>query len=314
MRRVLAHQLRYRPVRRKLTGIPYHYFIGIYAYLDGYGAAVVLVHHGIEHGFPQSRIRHRPGFDAAQPFVADQRLQVFRLHHLDRPVHLRKKIAVHFVMVAQIGVGFKKTDLHIRTGDEFFRIGMKKQGCSPLEVCSIEQMQLVEQRSIRFVEDFRVQTLALQSLFPKIPKRSSIEIAYRQIGNGNPVPVPTEFPQKKPVERGTFQFLASTAAPKMIFTLVADRAGIRLDHDFNGLLPILFPQVHLYHNPQHIAHLVRNIQKQLPGILYPDHLTLVVPSDYQHAALGIREAANPLQVVIPPRLLPLDVLVFFHHL
>jgi len=27
-----------------------------------------------------------------------------------------------FVMVAQIDVGFKKTDLHIRTGDEFFRL------------------------------------------------------------------------------------------------------------------------------------------------------------------------------------------------
>ena len=69
-------------------------------------------------------------------------------------------------------------------------------------------------------------------------------------------------------------------------------------------------QIHSHHDAQHIAHLVGQILQQLfcVGNAHP----LVVPANYQHAAIGIREATDSAQVFIPPGLLPFGVLVFVH--
>lgn len=50
----------------------------------------------------------------------------------------------------------------------------------------------------------------------------------------------------------------------------------------------------------------------LPSIRDADDRALVVAPDHQHAALGIGEAAEPLHVLVPPGLLPFDVLMLLH--
>jgi AAA domain len=47
-------------------------------------------------------------------------------------------------------------------------------------------------------------------------------------------------------------------------------------------------------------------------IFLTDHRPFVIATDHQHATVRVCEAANPLQILVPPGFLPFDVLMFVH--
>src|SRR5262249_35426051 len=106
--------------------------------------------------------------------------------------------------------------------------------------------------------------------------------------------------QQKTVKRRTLKLLLGAAAAVVILALVAYRRRVRLYHNLYRFLASLLNQVHVYHDAQDVAHLVRDLPEELGGIFDPHGLTLVIASNHQHTALGIGKAAEPPQVLVSP--------------
>ena len=206
----------------------------------------------------------------------------------------------------------EQTNLDSGTACELLWVWMKKQSSRPLEIGAFGQMQLFNQHGIAFGQGVNTQTAALGSQLAKILNGQRVQICLGHIRHWHTVPVPPQLAEQKPVQRSATQLLLGASAAQMVFTPVADRAGIGVHHDFQPVQPSLRMQVDCHHNAQNVAHFVRNIDQQFGGPLHAHHFALVVFSDHQGAPFGIGKATNPLQVLVPPGLLPFDVLVFFH--
>lgn len=137
---VLLQQALHRPTRRELTGVPDHQAVGVDADLDGYPAAVVLVHDGVQKGLPQSRLGYRVGLQALQALVGDTRLEVLGLQHHDGLAGLGQEVAPHLVLEAQVHVVLEEADLDQGPGDKAFGVGVKQQDGGPLEVAALQQV------------------------------------------------------------------------------------------------------------------------------------------------------------------------------
>ena len=89
---------------------------------------------------------------------------------------------------------------------------------------------------------------------------------------------------------------------------------IRIAGNFNlNIIKITLLQlININDDTQNILHLIRNILHQSLRISNSTHLSIVAYSNIHLTTLCICETANPLQILIPPRLLILYVLVFFH--
>jgi hypothetical protein len=68
--------------------------------------------------------------------------------------------------------------------------------------------------------------------------------------------------------------------------------------------------MHSHQNTQQVPHFIRDALQQLLAVGYAYYLALVILATNQGAVLGIGEATEPLEVLIPPRLLPCNVLIF----
>jgi len=86
----------------------------------------------------------------------------------------------------------------------------------------------------------------------------------------------------------------------VVFTLVADGAGIRPDPNFDQLLARFLDEADVGHDAQHVTDLVGQIFQQFAGIAHAYGFTPVVATDDQFASLRIREAADPAEVVVTP--------------
>ncbi len=153
---------------------------------------------------------------------------------------------------------------------------------------------------------------AFDRLGSEQPECGRAAILGAQSRHRNAVPAPAVALQKKLVERRTLQLLLGAAAADVVFAPVADRAGIGLDYDFEQVLAFLVAQIDRHHHSEDIAHLVGNVLQQLRRVGHPNDLAPVVLADHERATLGIGEAADPFQVLVPPGGLPLDVLILLH--
>src|SRR5215510_2108641 len=118
--------------------------------------------------------------------------------------------------------------------------------------------------------------------------------------------------QQKTVKRRALKLLLGATVAVVILALVTYRRRIGLYHDLQSFLASLLNQVHVHHNAQDVAHLIRDLLEEPGGILDPHGLALVIASNNQHTTLGIGKAADPPQVLVSPGFLPFDVLGFFH--
>ena len=98
----------------------------------------------------------------------------------------------------------------------------------------------------------------------------------------------------------------------MELAVIADGEGTWLHFYRDIILSVLLQKTDIGHNAQSRLHLVRDVLHQLFRIGQTDHLALVVDPDIDCPALRIGKAAEPLQVLRPPRFLVFYVLVFSH--
>jgi hypothetical protein len=67
--------------------------------------------------------------------------------------------------------------------------------------------------------------------------------------------------------------------------------------------------MHSHQNTQQVPHFIRDVLQQLLAVGYAYYLALVILANNQGAVLGIGKATEPFEVLIPPRLLPCNVLI-----
>ena len=102
------------------------------------------------------------------------------------------------------------------------------------------------------------------------------------------------------------------AAALVVVAAIADRRRIGRCHDVEVLLAADLAKIDRDDDAEQVANLVRQFDQQLLRAFHVDDLALVVAPDDQHPALGIGEAADPAQELVPPGFLPFGVLVLFH--
>ena len=144
-------------------------------------------------------------------------------------------------------------------------------------------------------------------------KRSVVQVLQPDAGQRCVVPgfsVPRE---QKPAERRAAEHLLRAAAAVVELPLVADRIGMRLNDDLKVIAAHLRLQVDINHDAEQRLRLARDLLKQPEHFVHSDHLAAVVLADLQDAALGVGEAADPLEILVPPGPLPLHLLRFRRH-
>ena len=134
---------------------------------------------------------------------------------------------------------------------------MEQQRSRPLQVAAFFQVQLVHQLGIAFGQRVCAQPPAHASQLTKGFKRSRVQVGQAHVGHGHAVPVPPQLAQQKTVECRTLKLLLGTAAAQVVFTPVADGAGVSLHLNGQPVQPRLGGvQIHRHHNAQNIPHFV----------------------------------------------------------
>ncbi len=90
--------------------------------------------------------------------------------------------------------------------------------------------------------------------------------------------------------------------------------GIRVGlHDYFQPWEVVFVvQIHSDKKAEGIADFVRNVLQKALGIARTDDVALVIVTQVESAALGIRKATDLTEEVILPDFFPVEMLVFFH--
>ena len=100
----------------------------------------------------------------------------------------------------------------------------------------------------------------------------------------------------------------------MVLAFVIHRIRIRLHNHLNVFLGTLVMKVHIDHNAQDIADLVRQVFHQFISISQAYRLMrrVIIHAKEDAASVGIGEAANPLEVFVFPDFFVFYVLTFVH--
>lgn len=120
------------------------------------------------------------------------------------------------------------------------------------------------------------------------------------------------FPEQELIQSGTLQFLLRAPTAQVILAFIAHGIRVRLNHNLQICLSGFLPQIHRHHDAKDVPYLIRDVFKQLFGILEADKFAFVILSDDQYAALSVGEATNPFEVFVSPRLFPLNGLMLAH--
>ena len=312
LRGVLPNQVIDGPVVREVSGIPDEDLILVDAYLDGDAAAVVLMSDGIEQGLAKSLLGHWVGLDPLESLVGDGGLQVFGEEEVEGFVSLGEEVSLDLVVVEEVGIGAEVADLHGGSGHVFLGIGVEEQDGGALQVAALGEVELLKECRVGLLQDLAGEALATEGPAAELGEGPPVEVAHADMGHGDSIPVSALFFKQESVEGGALQLLLRTAAAVVVFPLVADGIGVGLDHDLDQVVAVLPAEIHIDEDTEDVAHFVRDLLEEFPGILQDDGLALVVFPNDEGASLGICKAADPPEVVIPPAFLPLDGLVLGH--
>ena len=295
------------PSLREGSRIPEHHTVPIYPDLHRIIGGVVLVDDGVQHHFADRRRRYRPRLHPLDPAVRKHGLRVLREQQIYGAFRLEKQIAVDFVLEPQVGPP-KVPDLDEGTRSESLRILVEQQQRRAFQVPTLRQAQLGDQVRHRLPVRILGQPLPPDGAPPEPVDRPRIQVLDADPGNRSTVPGATEFPEQETVEGRSPEDLLRAAAAIVILALVGDRRRVGLDGNAQGFLAVLFREVHLHDDAEEGAYLLRQVPQESGGILESDDLPPVVPPDLQDAPLRVGEPADPLQVLVPPRRLPPEML------
>ena len=310
-RRMLPGELFHGPIRRQLSGIPQHDPVVVHADLDGGRTGVIPMDHGVDHRLAHGFVRHGEGLHSIDPIIGNQRLGIFGVEKVHRSVHLRKQVPFDDVLVQQLGAA-KIADLDVGFPHEAPRSRVEKQHRGPLQVLSFPQAELFDHPGIGFVQDVLRQPFAVRGAAAEALQRAPVQVLEADPRHGHIVPGLSVLLQQEAAQRRAPKHLLGAAAPVVEFAPVADRVGMRIDDDFQVFHAAFRLEVHFHDDAEKRLNLVGDLFEELEDVLHSNGFAPVVPADLQHAALRIGEPADPLQVLVTPRPLPFDVLVFVH--
>ena len=171
-------------------------------------------------------------------------------------------------------------------------------------------MQVGQQDGVIIGKDGFIQTAASGGLGPEQLQGGGAAVGQGEVGNRYAIPVQALLAQQEAVQRRAFEFLFSAAAAVVVFTLVADGIRVGVNHDFQQVQAVLLFQIDIHHDAQHVADFIGQVFQQFAGVGDTYGLAMIIAANDKGAAFGVGEGADPFQVVVPPGLLPFDVLVF----
>ena len=96
---------------------------------------------------------------------------------------------MHLVLVRQIHIAFKESDLDVCPADVALRVGVKQQHGGAFQMVALHEMQLFQQGSVGLLQHLRQQTLALQRQRAELPQHPGIEIGHADIRHRHTVPM-----------------------------------------------------------------------------------------------------------------------------
>ena len=100
----------------------------------------------------------------------------------------------------------------------------------------------------------------------------------------------------------------------MVNPMIGDRDATWRNVNFYRIMSIAYHKIAVRHYFKERNNLVGDVFHQLLGVCHANGLTGIIHADDEFAALRIGKAANPLQVLVVPRLLELYRLCFLLHL
>ena len=304
-------ELFHGPVRRQLSGIPQRDPVVVHADLNGRRAGVVPMNHGVDHRLAHGFPGHGESLYPVDAVVGDQCPCIFGVEKIHRAIHLRKQISFDDVLVQQFGAA-KIADLDVCLPHEESRSRVEKQHRGPLQVFSLPQAELFDDPGVGFVQNVLRQPFAVGGTAAKALQRAPVQILEADPRHRHVVPGPSVFLQQEAAQRRASEHLPGAAAPVMEFALVADRVGVGIDDDFQVLRTTFGFEVYFHDDAEERLNLVGNVFEKLEDVFHSNDFSPVVPADFQHAALRVGESTDPLQILVTPRSLPFDVLVFVH--
>ena len=219
---------------------------------------------------------------------------------------------MNLVVIEQVDVVAEEADLHVRAREEDLRVGMEQQQRGPLQVRPLAQVQPVDEGRRRFCQQRGIDTPAPPGLLPKPVHRRPRQVLQARVGHRHAVPVQSLLAQQKPGQCRALQLLPGAAAAVVVLPLAADRVRLRFHDDLQVLLAGFDPPIDVHDDAQDVTHLVRNVLQELAHAGEAHDHAVVVATDDQHAALRVREAADPAQILVAPATLPLHVLALAH--
>ena len=190
---------------------------------------------------------------------------------------------------------------------------MEQQRGGPLQERSLPQLESLDHFVVGFAENLGRQPLALRPQTTKLLQCPAVQLAEPDARQGDIVPGASVPLQQEACERGAFQHLLRAPAAVVELAPVTDRVRVRRHDDLDVLAAALRSQIHLDHDAEQRSHFGRDVLQQREDVAYSDDIAVVVPADLENAALRVREAADPGEVVVAPGALPLDALGLGRH-
>ena len=115
------------------------------------------------------------------------------------------------------------------------------------------------------------------------------------------------------MERNPLKLLLGRARTVVVYAPISYRHTAWRNHYFNILLAIFRQKIDILDNAKEIGYLVGNILHEFLCVTHTDNILIVVDTYIYATTLCVCETANPLQVLVVPRLFVFYILAFTQH-
>ena len=276
---------------------------------------IVFVDNRIENRLAECILGNFKRFDALQSFVMYRRNKIFCFKGLNNGVTHFQDVTFYKILKNEVGVvPAKKSYLEIHARDKILRTLAKQKYCGVFEFAvSINEMEISQNIFGATVQRFVWKSLCINRFAQKVIHRLSVNVVDGGLFADNVVPSATEFFQHKLLQRYSVQLLFGAARTIMVNAFKRDRYIAWRNIYLDVFFAVLGKYVDICHNSQKCDNLVWYIFRKAVSVFYAADVALVVDADVEFAALRIRKATNPLQIIVAPSFLVFDVLVFSVH-
>src|SRR5580692_5404579 len=111
---------------------------------------------------------------------------------------------------------------------------------------AIEQMKLIQQISITFIQQVIAQSFTSGSMLPKIAECACVQSLCGHSVNWNTVPAQPLFLKKEFIQSCSLKFLFRRTGPVEILPFIADRIRIWFYYDLQVFFVSLFVKIHIH--------------------------------------------------------------------